>query len=594
MRRTLEWLAIATVQAVTLLWVGAFFLFGPGFVRAPSPAQIRGLVSHGQVRVATAADGTLAGQCLLPSFLPLKDISRHIVNAAIATEDVRFHSHAGIDLKGLARALAANLLGRSRQGGSTITQQLVKNLLFEEGEGALARKLLEIPIALRFEMALSKDDILAAYLNQAYFAGGVIGIEAAARHFYGKRASDLNAYEAAVLVGMLKSPRDYSPSRNPDAALARAKVVLNREIAAGFMTVKEVERALRVGARPGTEALYEADCRYFRDWVVRAARDELRRSGRFRLVVTLDAWRQAEMVYAADRAVRAGQARNAHQVAGIDMSLDGAVRAMLGGSDYADSQFNRVVQARRSPGSLAKLALYAEACRQGWRPESELLDIPLTRGWPANHDGAYWGRITLAESMTWSRNGSAARLEQALGVEKVVATARRLGLSGPLAVGRGFSLGAFDATLLDMTAAYAAVANGGLKAEPHGILGIVGPYGEIAWWRKRQATERVLSQGCAGMMRTLLRGVVRDGTGRAANFDRAVHGKTGTSNDYRDAWFVGFFGDTVAGVWVGNDGPGSMARVGGAGLPAAAFRTYGEGVMALDGASRRIGPMAGG
>jgi penicillin-binding protein 1A len=593
MRRALGWLAVATVQAVTLLWVGAFFLFGPGFVRAPTAAQIRDLVSHGQVRVATAADGTLAGQCLLPSFVPLKDISRHVVNAAIATEDVRFHRHPGIDPKGLARAFAANLLGRSRQGGSTITQQLVKTVLFDEDEGALARKLLEIPIALRFEMALSKDEILSAYLNQAYFAGGVIGIEAAARHFYAKRARDLNPYEAAVLVGMLKSPRDYSPSRNPDAALARAKIVLNREIAAGFMTAREAERALRTGARPGTEALYEADCRYFRDWVVRAAKDELRRSGRFRLIVTLDAWRQAEMVYAADKAAQAGQARNAHQVAGIDMGPDGAVRAMLGGADYGDSQFNRAVQARRSPGSLAKLPLYAEACRQGFRPESELLDMPLARGWPTNHDGAYWGRITLAESMAWSRNGSAARLEEALGVEKVVATARRLGLSGPLPAGRGFSLGAFGATLLDVTAAYAAVANGGLRAEPHGILGVVGPFGEIAWWRKREVPQRVLSQTCAGMMRTLLRGVVRDGTGRAANFDRTVHGKTGTSNDYRDAWFVGFFGDTVSGFWVGNDGPAPMARVGGAGLPAAAFRTYGEGVTALGGGPKRIGPVAG-
>src|SRR4051812_10529530 len=276
MRGALAWLAVAAVQAVALAWIGAFFLFGPGFVRAPSAAQIRDLVSHGQIRVATAADGTLAGQCLLPSFVSLDEISPHVLNAAIATEDTRFYRHIGIDPRGIARSLAANLLGRGRQGGSTITQQLVKNLLFEESESALARKLLEIPIALRFEMALSKKEILAAYLNQAYFAGGVIGIEAAARHFYAKRARDLNAFEAAVLVGMLKAPRDYSPSRDPEAALARARLVLNREVAAGMMGIKDVERALRVRERPASEALYEVSCQYFRDWVLRTARDELR------------------------------------------------------------------------------------------------------------------------------------------------------------------------------------------------------------------------------------------------------------------------------------------------------------------------------
>jgi len=581
--RALAWLAAFTMQAVSLAWVGAFFLFGPGFVRSPTAHQIRELVSHGQIKVAMAADGALAGQCILPLFVTLDEVSPHVLNAVIATEDRRFFEHFGIDLKGVARALAANLLGRTRQGGSTITQQLVKNVLFEESENALSRKLLEIPIAMRFEMALSKKEILAAYLNQVYFAGGVIGIEAAARHFYAKRAKDLNAYEAAVLVGMLKSPRDYSPTRNPDAAHARAKAVLNQEIVTGAMTAKEIDRALRVRARPGAEALYEVSCQYFRDWAIRAAKDEIKRNGSFRLVVTLDAWRQAEMVYAADQAVRLGQARNASQIAALDMSPTGEVRAMLGGSDYGETQFNRATQARRSPGSLAKLALYAEACRQGWKAESEILDAPLVRGWPTNHDGEYWGRVSLYESMVWSRNGSAARLEQAVGADKVVATARNLGISGDLPVGRGFSLGAFSASLLDMTAAYAAVANGGNRASPHGVLGAIAPYGEIAHWRSRQPQQRVLSARCAGVLQTMLRGVVREGTGKAANFHPAVHGKTGTSNDYRDAWFVGFFNDTVVGLWVGNDGPAPTARVGGAGLPAMAFRAYGEGVVALRG-----------
>jgi penicillin-binding protein 1A len=445
---------------------------------------------------------------------------------------------------------------------------------------------------MRFEMALSKKEILAAYLNQVYFAGGVIGIEAAARHFYAKRAKELNAYEAAVLVGMLKSPRDYSPARNPDAAHARAKLVLNQEIATGAMTAKEVDRALRIRARPGTEALYEVSCQHFRDWAIRTARDEIKQAGRFRLIVTLDAWRQAEMVYAADVAVRLGEARNASQVAALDMSTRGAVRAMVGGSDYVESQFNRVTQARRSPGSLAKLALYAEACRQGWKPRSEILDAPVARGWPTNHDGEYWGRVSLHESMVWSRNGSAARLEQALGVDKVVALTRALGVSGNLPVGRGFSLGGFSASLLDMTAAYAAVANGGNRVTPHGVLGVIGPYGEVAHWRKRQPDERVLGPRCTAMLRGLLRGIVREGTGKAANFHAAAHGKTGTSNDYRDAWFVGFVNDTVAGIWLGNDGPAPMARVAGATLPAMAFRTYGEGVMALGGGAKPLGKVA--
>src|SRR4051812_10511242 len=364
-------------------------------------------------------------------------------------------------------------------------------------------------------------------------------------------------------------PRDYSPSRDPEAALARARLVLNREVAAGMMGIKDVERALRIRERPGSEALYEVSCQYFRDWVLRTARDELRQGGRFRLVVTLDAWRQAEMVYAADEAVRRGQARSAAQLAALDMSPRGEVRAMLGGSDYGETQFNRVTQARRSPGSLAKLALYAEACRQGWKPEDALLDAPLTRdGWPSNHDGEDWGRISLYESMVWSRNGSAAHLEQAVGAENVVAMARRLGIAGKLPVGRGFSLGGFSASLMDMTTAYAAIANGGGRVAPHGILGAIGPYGAIAYWRRNPPPERVLSEACTGMMQKLLRGVVREGTGKAANFGPGVRGKTGTSNDYRDAWFVGFTDEMVAGVWVGNDGPAPMARVGGASLPA--------------------------
>jgi penicillin-binding protein 1A len=383
---------------------------------------------------------------------------------------------------------------------------------------------------------------------------------------------------------MLKSPRDYSPTRNPEAAAARASVLLGRQVATAKMSTREAERAVRVRERPGSEALHEVSCQYFRDWVLRNAPHDLRRGGRFRLIVTLDAWRQAEMVYAADQTLRAGQARRASQIAAVDMTKAGAVRAMLGGSDYAETQFNRATQARRSPGSLAKLALYAEACRQGWKAGDDLVDAPLTRdGWPANHDGQYWGRISVAESMIWSRNGAAARLERAVKVENVVGMARRLGLSGDLPVGRGFSLGAFSAQLLDLTAATATIANGGERIVPTGVIGAIGSYGGIASWRQKTAPERVLSPDCAAMLQKMLRSVVRDGTGKAAAFNAPVHGKTGTSNDYRDAWFVGFVNDTVAGIWVGNDGPAPMAGVGGASLPATAFRTYASNVAQAQG-----------
>lgn len=578
MKRWAAALAASLLQAATFLWVAAFFALGPGFVRAPSGDQIRQLATSAQVRAATLRDGSAGGQCHLPFMLALDEVSPHVVKAVLAAEDRRFHQHPGIDPKGLARALLRTVQGRPAEGGSTVTQQLVKNLLFDESERDVRRKLYEMAIALKFEMALSKQEILAAYLNHVYFAGGVIGIEAAARHFYGKTARDLNAYEAATLVGMLKSPRDYAPNRDPGRSDARARLVLRQQVALGLLSQRDADRALRVGAQPGREPLWETACGHFRDWVLQAARTRGLPTGRARLVVTLDAWRQAEAVYAADQALRG--ATDPPQIAQVDMSRTGAVRAMVGGSDYQASPFNRATSARRSPGSTAKLFLYAEACRQGWNLGDEIADRPLTHdGWPTNHDGEYWGRVTLREGFVWSRNGSAAHLEARVGPARVAETARAFGVSGEVPAGRGVSLGALGATPIEMTAAYAAVAQGGRRLEPHGLVGIIGPYGRIVHWREAPPPRQVSSPACAAMLADLLRGAVRDGTGRAAAFGGIVRGKTGTSNDNRDAWFIGYTEDAVVGVWMGHDGGAPMRGVSGSTLPALTFRRYGTNVM---------------
>lgn len=578
MKRWALVLAASLLQAVTFLWVAAFFALGPGFLRAPSTEQIRTLVASSQVRADLLQDGSQGGQCHLPFMVTLSEVSPHVVNAVLAIEDHRFRRHPGIDPAGLTRALVRNLSGRSAEGGSTVTQQLVKNLLFDESERDIRRKLYEMSIALRFEMALSKDEILAGYLNHVYFAGGVIGIEAAARRFYAKTAKELNAYEAATLVGMLKSPRDYAPDREPERADRRARLVLERQVALGLLTRRDADRALKVRAQPGREALYETACTHFRDWVLQAAKPHGLR-GRHRLVVTLDAWRQAEAVYAADQARReAGLRDTPPELAQVDMTRTGAVRAMIGGDD-ATSFFNRATRARRSPGSTAKLFLYAEACRQGWKPGDEIVDRPLTRdGWPANHDGEYWGRVTLREGFVWSRNGSAVDLEHRVGADKVAAMAGRFGIPGQIPAGRGVSLGAFGATPLEMTAAYAAVANGGSRVEPHGLVAVIGPYGRIVHWREPPPPQRALSESCAAMLADLLRGAVRDGTGRQAAFGSAVRGKTGTSNDNRDAWFIGYAGDMVVGVWMGHDSGAPMRGISGSTLPALAFRRYGSNI----------------
>jgi penicillin-binding protein 1A len=509
-------------------------------------------------------------------YLTLDQISAWLPKAVIAVEDRRFYQHPGIDPIGIGRAFVRNIqAGRVVQGGSTISQQLAK-LAFLTPERSLVRKIKEALYTLWIEARFDKAEILELYLNRVYLGNGAYGADAAARRYFAKPASDLSLAEAAMLAGLIKAPSRYAPTRDLALAQTRAEVVLSSMVDTGSITAAEAATAKGAPAQLAAPRT-RAGTGYFADWVFAESR-LYADAEEPRLIVrtTLD----QDVQSAAEEAVEAAfaQARGAEgieQVALVAMSPDGQVRAMLGGRAYAASQFNRATQAERQPGSAFKLFVYLAALEAGLRPEDRISAAPIrVNGWaPRNLDDAYPTNISLLDSFAGSVNTAAVRLGEQVGRYRVIRLAERLGITSPLPDEPSLALGSPEVRLIELTAAYATVANGGYLVWPEGIESIGGGNGD-ALYRRRPVEEPVLEPGVVRAMTAMLETTLDRGTGREASLRRFVAGKTGTSSEYRDAWFVGFTDALVVGVWVGNDDGRPMPRVTGGSLPARIFREF--------------------
>lgn len=509
-------------------------------------------------------------------YVPYEKIPKHLVRAVLATEDRRFFDHGGVDVLGIARAMFVNLkAGRVVQGGSTVTQQVAKNI-FLTPDKHLKRKLQELMLAFWLEANFSKEQIMAIYLNRVYLGSGNYGIDAASRRYFDKPADEINLMEGAILTGLLKAPSRYSPLSSVDRAKDRAKQVLLNMVDAEYITQADADVALQSFKPP---KLYrEGDAsgsRYFTDWLI----DEIPQyigkvQGDITVLSTLDTKMQTQ----AEDALKAvmdehSEAKLAKQAALLSMTPDGAVRAMVGGRSYPQSQYNRATQALRQPGSVFKLFVYMAALEAGLSPDMVLEDKPLdirvgnTQWQPTNYDGKFRGEVTMRQALTESLNTVAVQLSQMVGVGRVAEMARRLGLKDVRA-NPSIALGATDTTLIDLTTAYAHLANGGRGVKPYGIKAIYANDGKPLYERDESELWVVVRESVVRGMNYMLMNVPLQGTGTRAYIGRPMAGKTGTSSDFRDAWFIGYIPQLVTGVWVGNDDNTSMKKVTGGNLPA--------------------------
>ena len=529
-----------------------------------------------------AADGTVLATYgdLYGEHRNLAELPKHLPQALIGTEDRRFYDHFGLDLIGLARAMWVNLrAGRVVQGGSTLTQQLAKNVFLDSGR-TLKRKAQEVLLALWLERNFSKDQILEMYLNRVYFGAGAYGVEAAAQRYFDKPATKLSLNESAMLVGLLKAPSRLAPTGNIKSAQQRAAQVLHNMADAGLIDDTALDAALKRPAQLASSRLPMPNARYFADWVLEEVYQLVgRQHGDLVVLTSLD----ARIQQAAERSVdaimnRDGDKLHAEQAALVALSPDGAVRAMVGGRDYIDSPFNRATQARRQPGSAFKPIVFLTAIENGIEPGDIFSDTQITvdKWTPRNFDGKYLGDISFAEAAARSSNAVAVQLSERVGRNRVIDTARRLGIVSDLKPHPSLALGAFETGLLELSNAYATFANGGYTVMAYGVQEIADGNGKLLFKRGNESVmAHMIDPQPLGMLNDLLRGVVDTGTGRAARLpNRQVAGKTGTTSDYRDAWFIGYTPDLIAGVWVGNDDNTPMHKVSGGGLPAQIWRGF--------------------
>ncbi|MGE0767035.1 MAG: PBP1A family penicillin-binding protein [Hyphomicrobiaceae bacterium] len=527
-----------------------------------------------------ARDGSvLADRGDRNDFIPLDQLPRHLVDAVIAIEDRRFFSHWGVDPAGLVRAALANLrAGRATQGGSTLTQQLAKNL-FLSTERTLGRKLEEAVLALWLEVRLSKREILELYLNRVYFGGGSYGVEAAARRFFNKSARSVNVAEAAVIAGLLKAPSKFSPFANPGYARARARVVIRAMLAARLISPVSSAAAVRQSVHfAAPEVNRQANgLEYAVDYVLDRLPPLASISKRMVVVETTidpDVQRRAQAAVT-ETLAKEGSSAKAGQGAAIVLDTSGGIRALVGGRSFAESQFNRAVKAHRQPGSAFKPFVYVAALENGLWPDTPVTDSPIEIGeWsPRNDDGRYRGPLTLTQALAHSVNTVAVRLQQQIGGDKVVNVARRLGITSPLRPDASMALGTSEVGLLELCGAYATLAAGGLAVEPFVITRMRTADGEVIFERREPGPRMVVAPDTIGAINTMLNAAIVSGTGRRAAFPRhQAAGKTGTTQDFRDAWFVGYTAHLVAGVWLGNDDSSPMNHVTGGSLPARVWR----------------------
>lgn len=514
----------------------------------------------------------------------LEDLPEYIPNAFIAIEDRRFYQHFGVDPIGLVRAMYINMkAGGIVQGGSTITQQLAKNLFFEP-ERTYKRKIQEALLALWIEMKYSKEEILSAYMNRVYFGSGAYGIDAAAQIYFNKNARNLGLREAALLAGLVQAPSRLSPSHNKEGAIKRMKIVLNEMVEADFITadmIADINDVRIVDGKPeGMEFRDQLkSARYFTDWVKRQA-EAIATDVRGNLVITttLDAQTQDRIadivVETLDKEYPKDSEKERPEAAAVLLGDNGAIRAMIGGYDYGESQFNRAADALRQPGSSFKPFVYLAAIEQGWRPEDLISNERITSGRyrPTNYDGRYSLEVTLDEALTHSFNVAAVRLLKEVGVGHLTDLTRRIGIDAEVKEELSTALGTTSMTLLDLTGAYGTIAQQGRLMAPYAITKIATEDGVIIYQHQPTPPPTVVSSNHTAPLTYMLEHVVQYGTGTRAKTGFPVAGKTGTTQDYRDALFVGYSSAYTLGVWVGRDDNTSLGRVFGGTIPATIWR----------------------
>ena len=555
------WLAIGCIGLIT--WVGAHL---PPIQSLEIPKrQPSSQIVDIQGR-ALARRGDLAG-----APLPLREMPSYVPKAFIAIEDRRFHEHYGVDPFGIGRAFVANVLHRSvAQGGSTITQQLAKNLFLTQ-ERTINRKLQEALLALWLERKFSKTQILEMYLNRVYFGAGAYGIEQASQRYFGKSARTITLAEAAMLAGVVKSPSRLAPTRNFNGAERRAKSVLAAMADLNFINHTTERMAL---ARPPriVAQVSNGAVNYVADWVMDALNDAIGHVDEDIVIqTTIDANLQTVAEKALeDELAQKGDKNGVGQGAVIAMTPDGAVRAMVGGRNYADSQFNRAVAAKRQPGSAFKAFVYLTALEHGLTPDTVREDKPINvKGWqPENYNHEYFGPVTLSRALAQSLNTVSVRLTLELTPMAVVRTAYRLGIGSKLEPNASIALGTSEVSMLELVGAYASFANGGYALMPRVIDKIIAGNGEVIYARSTPQLGRIVEARYVAMMNAMMAETLTIGTAQRATLPGwPAAGKTGTSQDFRDAWFIGYTGHLVTGVWLGNDDSSPTRKATGGGLP---------------------------
>ncbi|HEY0293042.1 MAG TPA: penicillin-binding protein 1A [Hansschlegelia sp.] len=503
--------------------------------------------------------------------VPLSEMPKFVPQAFIAIEDRRFYDHWGVDVFGLLRALKTNILrGGVSQGGSTLTQQLAKNL-FLTPERSLERKVQEAVLAFWLERKFGKQKILEMYLNRVYFGAGAYGVEAASQRYFGKSIRKVNVSEAAMLAGLVKAPSRLSPSHDPEAARARADVVLAAMADEGYISRDQAQTAFRVSP-PSPAPKPEGAVGYAADWVMDQL-DSLVGLYDEDLVVetTIDPQLETEAERdLADAIAKRGPKLKISQGVLVSLGPDGAVRALVGGKSYAESQFNRAVEAKRQPGSAFKPFVYLTALQLGLNPETVRVDAPLQlKGWnPENYSRRYGGPMTLTYALSRSINTVAVRLGVEVGPDKVVQTAHDMGITSPLSPNPSIALGTSEVSPLELASAYAPFANGGFEAKPYIVRSVKTAQGEPLYKRPTTEPKMIVDDERVGMMNSMLSETLSAGTARGASLPGwQAAGKTGTSQDFRDAWFVGYTAQFVTAVWLGNDDNSPTNHASGGGLP---------------------------
>jgi penicillin-binding protein 1A len=598
--RLIYWGAVLALWAIiavigTLVWIGIHL---PPIQSLEIPKRPPSILIVGTNGATLATRGDMGGAAV-----PLHELPDYVPKAFIAIEDRRFYSHHGVDPFGIARALAADVMRRgASQGGSTITQQLAKNLFLTQ-ERTVSRKLQEMVLAIWLEHKFSKAQIIELYLNRVYFGSGAYGVEAAAQRYFGKSARHLTLAEAAMLAGLVQSPSRLAPSHNPDGAERRARIVL-ADMAEQKLIGEDAMRTAVAHPARAVRAANTGSANYVADWVMDAVDDIV---GHVDQDIVVETSIDPSLQNAAERALaetlaQKGEKFGVGEGALVAMTPDGLVRALVGGRSYAESQFNRAIAAKRQPGSAFKPFVYLTALEHGLTPDTVREDGPIVvKGWkPENYEHEYMGPVTLTQALANSLNTVSVRLTLEFGPAAVVRTAYRLGISSLLEPNASIALGTSEVSPLELVSAYAPFANGGFAISPHVIEKVRTTDGKTLYTRATQALGRIVDARYVGMMNAMMHETLASGTARHADLPGwPAAGKTGTSQDFRDAWFIGYTSQIVTGVWLGNDDNTPTHKMTGGSLPVEIWSRFmktalqGVAPTALPGSGWAAAPQAG-